>query len=334
MKKITYIFGAGASRNALPIVGEIPIRILKLIEFLENEDLSLESDLSFDFPNGNTKSKREWQLEMIDALKWALQASQKHASVDTFAKKLFIKDQFDELKRLKVALSVFFIFEQIRSKPDFRYDAFFASLLNENIHDLPENVRISWNYDYQFELSFSEYTGSTDIKQNQEKLRVYTKHGNEHARGGFGIYKLNGTTGLQHDNGRIYLYSPSLTTAIDRSFVEQITKSYITATYQKGTTPALSFAWERDFGGDIVAKAVEKTKDTSVLIVIGYSFPFFNRTIDRQIIGSMDQLSKVYFQSPDADTVKERFQALKDNLSGIQLVPKYDVDQFLLPFEL
>ena len=37
MNKITYLFGAGASRHALPIVDEIPDRLKKLIDLLETE---------------------------------------------------------------------------------------------------------------------------------------------------------------------------------------------------------------------------------------------------------------------------------------------------------
>jgi len=70
------------------------------------------------------------------------------------------------------------------------------------------------------------------------------------------------------------------------------------------------------------------------LIVIGYSFPFFNREIDRKIIGNMEELEKVYFQAPDAETIKERFQAIRDDIDEKLLVTKKDIGQFLIPNEL
>lgn len=337
MNKITYLFGAGASRHALPIVNEIPDRIKTLIELLETEELKLDDASTYDdLKLKNPKTKRELQLELIESLKWMLLESQKHASIDTFAKKLSIKGRYNDLDKLKVAMSVFFIFEQAINKPDFRYDAFFASLIN-SLSNFPDNVRIlSWNYDYQFELSFSEYTDQHEISINQSYLRVKSKYGDNDRYQGFGIYKLNGTTGLYSDGGwRQYLYASNLKVPVDKDFVNQITRNFAAVTYLNNISSSLSFAWEPENPEkSIVAKAIENTKDTYSLVIIGYSFPFFNRAIDRQIIGNMTNLKRVYFQAPDAEILKERFQAFKDDLTGVELISKFDVGQFLLPNEL
>lgn len=335
MNKVTYIFGAGASKHALPIVNEIPERIEQLIIKLEGEELILDDSESYNRINTN-KSKREIQLEMIESLRWMKEASAGHASIDTFAKKLSIKRKYNELKRLKIALSVFFIFEQALNQPDFRYDAFFASLI-KSISDFPDNVRIlSWNYDYQFELAFGQYTDQNEITTNQSFLRVNSKYGDNDRYQGFGIYKLNGTTGLYSDGGwRQYMYASNLKVPFDKSFVDQVNRNYGAATYLNNVYSSLSFAWETEQPEkSIVNKAVENVQDTVALVVIGYSFPFFNREIDRQIIGSMTNLKRVYFQAPDAEILKERFEALKDDLKGIELLTKFDVGQFLLPNEL
>lgn len=337
MNKITYLFGAGASRHALPIVNEMPQRIMKLIELLESDNLKLIDQPSYNDLNiRNIKTNREFQLDMIESLKWMMVESEKHASIDTFAKKLFIKRKRDDLKKLKIAMSVFFVFEQALNKVDFRYDAFFASLLS-SLRDFPENVRIlSWNYDYQFELAFSEYSDQPDIRSNQSWLRVRSKYGENDEHKGFGIYKLNGTTGLFSDGGwQQHLFVPSLKVPVDVSFVNQITRNYVAGTYLSNVYPSLSFAWEPEQPEkSIVTKAIENISDTHTLVIIGYSFPFFNREVDRKIIGSMINLKKVYIQSPDADIIKERFQAFRDNLTGIELISKFDIGQFLLPNEL
>jgi len=70
------------------------------------------------------------------------------------------------------------------------------------------------------------------------------------------------------------------------------------------------------------------------LIVIGYSFPYFNREIDREIIANMNNLKKVYFQSLDAENLKERFLSIRDDLKDNQLLVRKDCGQFLLPNEL
>ncbi len=98
----------------------------------------------------------------------------------------------------------------------------------------------------------------------------------------------------------------------------------------------LSFAWEDyEFNAPkITDKAIVATKDTEILVIIGYSFPFFNREIDRKIIGEMKSLRKVYFQDKSPDNIKLRFQAIRENVEGIEFVLYHDVEQFLLPFEL
>ena len=44
MSKITFLFGAGASRNCLPIVSEIPNRLYNLIDILKKDELQLEHE--------------------------------------------------------------------------------------------------------------------------------------------------------------------------------------------------------------------------------------------------------------------------------------------------
>jgi len=87
MNKITYLFGAGASRNALPICEEIPDRINNLINVLNSTDLLLDDKSPFEGVGGSSeKSKRGYQLQLIDDLNWLLNESKKHSSVDTLAK--------------------------------------------------------------------------------------------------------------------------------------------------------------------------------------------------------------------------------------------------------
>ena len=47
MNKIAYLFGVGASRNALPIVNEIPTRLKSLIDLLNSEELQLSQEEKF-----------------------------------------------------------------------------------------------------------------------------------------------------------------------------------------------------------------------------------------------------------------------------------------------
>lgn len=341
MSKITYMFGAGASRNALPTVKEIPSRLKNLINFLNKEKLQLSTEETFkDTGLENLESKKFYQKELINDLQWLLDISSKHASVDTFARKLSIIGDSKNLKKLKVVLSVFFTFEQIIKQPDERYDSFFASLYNEN-GELPENIRIlSWNYDSQFELSYLQYSRSRDISMIQSALNINHKYGNNHERDRFGIYKLNGTTGLRRYNGYEYVhygYTKSLNVEIDINIVNEIIKSYTVGIFSRNIKSVFSFAWETEsYEKSIIKMAREATEDSIALVVIGYSFPIFNRNTDREIIGAMKNLKRVYFQAPDAEILIERFKAIKNDIKekDIELIPKYDLEQFVIPYEL
>lgn len=339
MNKITYLFGAGASANALPIVEKIPERISSVIQTISSFLLSSDTIYTeFKTYIPNIGNKRKYQYELIETLKWMRDKSANHASIDTFAKKLSIKGASEELRKLKIAMSVFFTIEQALNKPDMRYDAFFASIL-EDVDSFPNNIKIiSWNYDYQFELAFSEYIDVTSINTNQYQLGIDAKY---RAAGGTNasncrIFKLNGTTGFyQKGTNHRFLYSEKKS-SMDIKLVDEVTRNYVMSTYIKGFTPTLSFAWENDNHEEsIVKRAIKDITDTKVLVVIGYSFPFFNRNVDQEIINSMESLEKVYFQAPDAEILKERFQALRDNTRiKPELVTLFDTKQFLLPNEL
>lgn len=334
MTKVTYLFGAGASANALPIVNNIPQKLNELIDFLQSAQYRLKGN-RFSGKDLTDKTAEEYQREMINDLKWLKQNADEHASVDTFAKKLYLKKEMKQLKKLKHSLSLFLMFEHKRNKPDIRYDAFFAAILT-SLHKLPVNLRIiSWNYDLQFEQSFTQYM-SADIAENQSHLNVSEKNSSLLSSRRFGIYKLNGSIFIDtFHRRRKLLYASDFNKQIDREFISNVIQNYITWKRSSDIDNSLSFAWEENLdGGEFMSLVSEETIDTEVLVVIGYSFPFFNREIDRAIIQSMESLRRVYFQAPDADNLKERFQAIRDDIPIENLIPKYDTEQFFLPNEL
>ena len=94
----------------------------------------------------------------------------------------------------------------------------------------------------------------------------------------------------------------------------------------------LSFAWEPH--NDILETAKILSDFTEILIVIGYSFPFFNCQIDRDILRAMRQLKKVYIQDINPTAAMERFQAILPDFPKENIIPITSVDQFYLPHEL
>lgn len=345
MSKITYLFGAGASfgtpeKRSLPLVTEIPDKLLSFIDFLENNFGSLDSQkVELNDYYDPTKTYSDYKKELISDLKWLIKEAKNHASIDTFAKKLTLQGKKLEIIKLKTLLTVYFSYEQINSPIDSRYDAFFASLLT-SLNSLPENITVvSWNYDSQFELSFSEFLENDRLSGVEDHLRIRSKGIASNYESGFGIYKINGTA-RNFVEGKNSKAEKSILNRkndnLDDSFLKKAIDLY--SEVLKGRLkPALSFAWEAEiFEKSIIDKAARAVMNSTVLVVIGYSFPFFNREIDRKVIGGMQSLRTVYFQSPEAKKLIQRFKAV-DSIKQIvpNLIPlEDDLDQFFLPPEL
>lgn len=342
MKNITYLFGAGASKNTIPIVRELETSMNDELKWLKAEfDSILEEVLKL---NVNPHITKEVFKAFIEDFEFIIAHSKKHQSIDTFAKKLYIINDQINLKKLKTILSFYLVIIQSRKNADQRYDSFFASILQENHLAFPNNLRIiSWNYDYQFEKAYSEYSRDPRTDACFSSLNIFSKNfriSSSFDTNKFGILKLNGTASsmLDVDNSNRYNYIETVNAEFDISLIHTILANYASLHHVSKTKskliPSLSFAWEEyTHGKPIVQKAIEFSKQTEILVVIGYSFPFFNRLVDRDIINAMANLNKVYFQAPDANVLKERFLAIRDNIKDENLIIRRDIDQFVFPNE-
>lgn len=336
MTNIIYLFGAGASAGALPIINQIPERLTNFITKIKTDQYLLST--TENLPQLNVTLYKAQETFIAD-LQWLLEGSLSHASVDTFAKKLYLTQDDWNLKKLKLALSIFFIHEQLTNKPDSRYDTFFASILKSYSNNFPKNVQvISWNYDYQFEMAYSAFSKKLDLSENQVRLNVKEKfQRNDYDVSTFAIYKLNGTTKLLNKNHPYskFRFLTNFDINFDKSFFKDLVINYYMAKQTKDTLCSLSFSWEDEQNNlSILNGLTENLSKTEVLVVIGYSFPFFNRDIDKKIVTAMPNLKKVYLQSKEPENIKERFEAVCDRVNEIQLILKRDVGQFFLPNEL
>ncbi len=237
MSKIVYLFGAGASANALPIVSQMPDRIRKMIDELP----SLENKEEFIFPSGDNTIKG-----LQGELSWLYDSIGNHATIDTLAKKIWLKGNgfSDEYYRFKFATAAYFTLEQVYNQPDQRYDTFWASLLNTGVPDkLPNNITIlSWNYDSQFEITFREYNFN-HIPANQIDLGM-TDSGDVGDR--FNILKLNGAALLmtQSPSSEKYMtIDPFSQGEIGKSILNYIHNLYVNGQKAKHIYCPLSFAW-------------------------------------------------------------------------------------------
>ena len=228
-----------------------------------------------------------------------------HASIDTYAKKLWLNrnDPEDRKKliNLKVSLSFAFIYRQLNSPSDPRYDTFFASTLKNNIEDFNNDIRIiSWNYDFQFEKAYSLYYKKKTLEDIQEKLNVSPPfHENHHSNSRFSICKLNGTTAF-FDNDKKGFVNPiqDFTNAnyndgeiLSDKFKEGMVVTFCDYYHRAVTlgtlTCLLTFAWETmnegELSGKVVDKALKSIDNTHALVIIGYS----NSQLDAILLSSL-----------------------------------------------
>lgn len=337
---ITYLFGAGASRNAIPIVNDLRKSIIEEKQLLQKEFVINNEYVDINKEPFHTQSIFD---ELIKDFEWLVENCDNDQSIDTLAKKLSIRGEFENLKKLKTILSVYFMIIQSKKKVDIRYDTFFASLLQTSHLPLPSNLRIlTWNYDYQLEKAYAEYSTDYRFESCQTLLNIYSKNSRDTGfnTDRFGIVKLNGTASLMLDLEKSNPYNMvgNTNTQYSATLIQTFLKHYASLHHVGKTKekliPSLSFAWE-DYPSETgaIENAMKCTAETETLVVIGYSFPLFNRFVDRDIIGSMKNLKTVYFQAPDADDLKERFLAIRTDIKDENLKIRKDVNQFVFPNE-
>jgi hypothetical protein len=333
MAKIVYLIGAGASAHALPIVSKIPEKLEEVIEDL--------NDLK------NSKGLDEKEVERIkyaiEDLKWLKTESARHASIDTLAKKLFVKKKWEELTKLKTATGLFFTILQTKNKPDPRYDQFISSIIGNNINDLPKDICIvSWNYDNQFELAFKEYSDKSEIEIQEKYLgMIHKNHLTDFESDRFKIIKINGTSGgFSYGDGTKSNLLKYADEVFGNSFLKNIIFDYIRACYSlqyPNYKPLLSFAWEKDGLFEKLINGLKREmSDCQILVIIGYSIPFFNRKIDQEILDAMENLRTIYIQDMYPETIKQRlFQLIPvTEQKSIRVEYSTDINQFLIPYEL
>jgi hypothetical protein len=169
MENITYLFGAGASRNCLPVVSEMSDRIIEVCRKFQHQ-LNHYGALG-------SKLNKEVGIKIIEDLNWLSDICdvKKNFSVDTYAKKLLLAKKDEEYDKLKNILTLYFTLQQKYKLPDIRYDNFWASLLNES-NNFPKNIKIlSWNYDFQMEATYQEFINSDSLTDSAKNLNIITQ---------------------------------------------------------------------------------------------------------------------------------------------------------------
>jgi hypothetical protein len=359
MENITYFTGAGASYHSLPLIKTMNARMKAFKIFLE---IQLKEG----------RLKNNFAEQFINELEQLLEIETQRTSIDAYARELSISGSSEsevKLMRLKAILSSYIIFEQlikptdlslysdeydysimppvrlqldddlksmIKTNIDKRYITFWGEYLTETNTTLPNNIKVlSWNYDMQFESSYS-HIKNYKLENTQKNLQVFPSLTSKIDLSKSCILKLNGTAGLLDDYNtkkKFNLFDLKEHKLMDNLeyLITLLEKNYNRSFYK----PLFTFAWENDEIVDLTRQYAKKIMDeTNILVIIGYSFPTFNRLIDRQIFSNISNLKKVYFQAPRLE-----MDDLLDKLDGINPIlrsltkPVYNLDTFYIPNE-
>jgi hypothetical protein len=330
---ITYLLGAGASANCLPVINELPGRLVEFKSLLEvRHDIN-----STEFRQWRDNGLAQVSKQLIDDIDYTLKELGKHSTIDTLARRYFLTNN-PRLKVLKQVLITYFLFEQtyhsgsirtenrngtyvehMKQTPDKRYDSFIATILQKHNDNLsfPDNFKIiTWNYDTQFEYASSEYLinqSLTDVQKAIQAIPTLEDINSEGTReidlSKFCIVRLNGVAHIKSDLSKFVWedvrHNTAFLDAIDKretKYLSEIVSFYTSISGQ--TEDIFKYAWETqdilcDVGGEhknVTQLASSIMQQTNVLVLIGYSFPLFNRAVDKQLFDSFEQLSKVYIQ--------------------------------------
>lgn len=204
-------------------------------------------------------------------------------------------------------------YNSLHSAYDPRYLSFFNTIFEEDVNlSLPKNINIlSWNYDHQIEFSISKLNMSDKIKNLS------------------GLNKLNGTASFNSELINFKEFeNPKKIEKIFNEIFDPQKADDINSKYKSD----ISFAWEPKNKEKII-ESMEIIRKSDAIVIIGYSFPNFNRFIDREIYSKVDLAkSKIYVQDINAENIIKKLPGVKKGMD-LKAFPYTEISEFLIPNE-
>lgn len=356
---IAYLLGAGASsgHSNLPKYSEKDGENHIKLSIPTVADMSISfRNLAYKFENykcqssDSDASKIESVLYILSRKLYVIAESSLYQTIDSFLKtKYLLGSETNELDDLKTSIMCAFIFWQFNNPIDRRYFDFLTNILSVNDKEvcLPNNVTmLTWNYDIQFETACRQYlqNGSLIFEKLQvfpSKMMKTDKQNKER----FALFHLNGTCSDQaferNDDDKIKTIEEVLLddeyinlTRNEDELIKLIAKYYAIFLNDYSWKTSIKYAWEKTTEYHNFKEMIkDRIAFVEALVVIGYSFPFFNRQVDRELFSFMPKLKKIYLQVPESNQVeyKYRIQSLLDR--EINIVPITALSSFYIPYE-
>lgn len=343
--KITYYLGAGASYNALPIwhkQGNSMIEVSnQIFDRLKSINLKDNSRTAILFKN-------QILTNFAKKLKKFGEFAVEYGSIDIYARRLYLLKDLKQLNELKYCLSVYFdLWEKFLflgqkinkndsyQKIDKRYYSLLSVLLekNDNLPKLSDSISIiTWNYDLQMEMAYASFLpkGYNSLETINSGLKFKDNiYNNERLN----IIHLNGYRGEFKYENKTYPNVEDKYSDTIEDYLLGILENY---NQFKRSGPdykdCIKYAWESN--SKSINRAKKIMEETDILIIIGYSFPSFNRQIDSQLITEFEKKSsykKIVYQDPNinSDLVNSIFSRPEE----VELKSDINTRQFYIPHE-
>lgn len=337
--KLTYLLGAGASFNAIPSVYHLYDEIVRCSDFFD--DIGMRG--------------------LGEEYNYLASAIEQYGTPDTFARALWLSNSIEELNRLRKSISVFFssyryavplmteytksefsktkkrVSKSLFGGIDSRYLEWLATICSkdsESIFPIDFNV-LTYNYDEQIENSLRHLMLEEKHKRLLKRISWPAFSKSVDTR----IYHLNGVSGYYSANKkRVDILNHQLEDIDNYSkYCNEILEEIQQALYiidvvdidKFNFSDFIKFAWEvaaSDVSKDIAAIL----RRTEHLVIIGYSFPNFNRGLDNILINSLGKRCR-FITIVDPSMRLDDFLAMFPRLKG-QTHIEMKVDSSALKF--
>jgi hypothetical protein len=363
--ELTYILGAGASYQSIPVVKTFAARF---------EEFKNEIKLSLNYSKVTPKL-----ISDIEDFSYELKS---HQSFDTYFKKRFHLGDEIAIMLAKKIINLYFLWEQIQlpqkpqiyldndeliqnsreenssggifykeSQIDKRYDALIAGLIKPikgNTELFTKVNFISWNYDLNLLMSIKNFLNPDEninnfIEQNantnddrlwqfQKDLQVINMNGYFYSSN---LDSIKNITNVENEKLFDFVYNKAPYFEIESGIPSQDANK-------------IRFAWENNVKlshDAAIFSAKNAIKNSKNIVVIGYTFPLYNRLVDSQYF-NLDLAYRIKngevnitIQDPNADSIAENFAEFNagHKSDGKFLNKKMNCDSFYIPsniFEL
>ena len=348
---ITYLLGAGASFQSVPIISQFKHRMALYAQYIRimHEDGQIKGPALDNY------------LIDLDRL---VNCQNDTLSIDSIAQDVARGTSPNKLTHIKRQIKDFLIFEQnplkkreylsvayqkliatsrseislldVNKTIDDRYTRFLAEW-DVGINGFPQNLSVlSWNYDVQIELALAQTLGIT-LDYAFEVLNSFPLTSKQYKPDRGCLLKLNGTAGAYGGrNAPLRFYSNLLDTNV-QEVVKTFVQEYWNNQQVNYNHPAIDFAWQADppeYAAAVLDKAKEIIAKTNVLVVVGYSFPAVNQFVDAELFSDA-KFDAIYYQIPESNFQQLRdFNVKRVNENLIPLISAYtDLSAFCIPPE-